>query len=112
MASFLAERNCISYYHFIHHRIFNVFNSLARQHWMSSIGPHTSCTMLFQCRSCGTQGTSRIDQVIDAMEEINKATEQFVTATEQTKQSTKNLNGVADDLQASVSGYKLNEEEN
>ncbi len=48
-----------------------------------------------------------IDQMIKSIGEIDKVTQQFSSATEQTKQATINLTKVADNLKESVSIYKL-----
>jgi len=49
-----------------------------------------------------------IDQIAEAMTEINKATGQFVTSTEQTKSVSESLTGIANNLKERVSYYKVN----
>ena len=53
------------------------------------------------------QEAQGIDQIFKAMQEINKATNQFVTATTQTKDAAVSLNAVSDELQKNASAYKV-----
>lgn len=48
-----------------------------------------------------------VDQIAEAMAEINKVTSQFVSASEQSKQTAQQLNSVTNQLQKSISIYRL-----
>ncbi|MDF1761523.1 MAG: PAS domain S-box protein [Coxiellaceae bacterium] len=53
------------------------------------------------------QEATGIDQIAEAMSEINKVTSQFVSASEQSKQTAENLGVVVDQLRSAASIYKL-----
>ncbi|MDF1795072.1 MAG: PAS domain S-box protein [Coxiellaceae bacterium] len=53
------------------------------------------------------QEATGIDQIAEAMTEINKVTSQFVSASEQSKQTAENLGLVVDQLRSAASIYKL-----
>lgn len=53
------------------------------------------------------QEASGIDQIAAAMKDINGTTKQFLAATQQTRQTAESLGGIASELRASASAYKV-----